>query len=130
MSSLVIDTASRRDRSWSNALSSAVPVLRVPVWIGVFCALLKTEADPDLWGHVRFGLDTLSTGRLTTTDPYSYTSDIPWLNHEWLSEVMMGAAYRTFGTLGLVALKMVLALAILALMAPVFRRASDGWRWP
>jgi len=94
--SRVIETASKRDRSWSNTLSNAIPVLRVPVWIGVFCALLTTTADPDLWGHVRFGLDMLSTGRLTTTDPYSYTSDIPWLNHEWLSELIMGAAYRTF----------------------------------
>src|SRR5262245_51655817 len=111
MSSLVIDTASRRNRSLANTLSGAIPLLRVPVWIGVFCALLKTEADPDLWGHVRFGLDTLSTGRLTAIDPYSYTSDIPWLNHEWLSEVIMGAAYRTFGSGGLVAVKIVLAIA-------------------
>jgi hypothetical protein len=130
MSSRVIETASKRDRSWSNTVSNAIPVLRVPVWIGVFCALLTTTADPDLWGHVRFGLDMLSTGRLTTTDPYSYTSDIPWLNHEWLSELIMGAAYRTFGSGGLVALKMVLALATLALMAPLFRRASENWRWP
>ena len=130
MSLPVTDTASSRDSSWSNTLSSAIAVLRVPVWIGVFGALLTTTADPDLWGHVRFGLDMLSTGRLTTVDPYSYTSDIPWLNHEWLSELIMGAAYRSFGAGGLVALKVVLALATLALMAPVFRRASESWRWP
>jgi hypothetical protein len=130
MWSPVIDTASNRDSSWSNTLGSAIAVLRVPVWIGVFCALLTTTADPDLWGHVRFGLDMLSTGRLTTVDPYSYTSDIPWLNHEWLSELIMGTAYRAFGSGGLVALKIALALATLALMAPVFRGASENWRWP
>ena len=130
MPSLVIDTASNRAISSSNSLSSAIGPLRVPVWIGVFCVLLTTNADADLWGHVRFGLDMLSTGRLTTSDPYSYTSDIAWLNHEWLSEVLMGAAYRTLGSVGLVAVKTLLALGILALMAPVFRRASEIWRWP
>jgi len=130
MPSSVIETASHRDSSWSNTLNYAIPVLRVPVWIGVYGALATTTADPDLWGHVRFGLDMLSTGRLTTTDPYSYTSDIPWLNHEWLSELIMGAAYRAFGSLGLVALKVVLALGALGLIVPVFRRASENWRWP
>ena len=130
MSSLVTDSARNRNVSTSNTLSCAIGALRIPVWIGVFCALLTTNADPDLWGHVRFGLDTLLTGRLTTTDPYSYTSDIPWLNHEWLAEVIMGGAYWTSGSGGLVVLKIVLALATLALMAPVFRRVSEHWRWP
>jgi hypothetical protein len=113
-----------------HALSSALVVLRVPALVSLMYGMLRTNADPDLWGHVRFGLDMLSTGALTSSDPYSYTSDIPWLNHEWLSELMMGLAYRTFGSGGLVALKLALTAATLTLMAPILRRVSEVWRWP
>ncbi len=41
--------------------------------ISVFVILLsKTVADPDLWGHLRFGLDFLQSGSLAQFDPYSY----------------------------------------------------------
>src|SRR5436190_5220571 len=118
------------DISRFNALSNALVVLRVPALVSLTYGMLRTNADPDLWGHVRFGLDMLSTRALTRSDPYSYTSDIPWLNHEWLSELIMGLAYRTFGSGGLVALKLALAAATFALMVPMFRRASEVWRWP
>jgi len=105
-------------------------MLRVPAWIGVFTALLKTNSDPDLWGHLRFGLDALAARRLTTIDPYSYTSDIPWLNHEWLSEVTIAVAYRAFGPAGLIMVKIALTVGAFALLAPVLRRAPELWRWP
>ena len=63
-------------------------------------------ADPDLWGHVRFGQAVLSAGHLITADPYSYSAPGHlWLNHEWLSEVLMGWLYNAFGILGLKAMK-------------------------
>src|SRR5215218_10450633 len=65
-------------------------------------------ADPDLWGHLRFGLDAIRDRALTSVDPYSFTSDVPWTNHEWLSEVAMGAAYLAGGVPGLLALKVLL----------------------
>src|SRR5262249_15609406 len=71
----------------------------------VFGGASVTRADPDLWGHVRFGLDTMHARRLTSVDPYSFTQDVPWVNHEWLSEVQMGAAYATGGDTGLALLK-------------------------
>src|SRR6188768_2227494 len=71
----------------------------------VFAALAVTRADADLWGHVRFGLDILRDRSLPTVDPYSFTQDRPWINHEWLSELQMGAAYALGGATGLVLLK-------------------------
>ena len=85
----------------SSTLASVLVMLRVPAWIGALYALLKSNADPDLWGHLRFGLDVLAMRHLPTADPYSYTSDRPWVNYEWLSELVMGASYRAFGTWGL-----------------------------
>ena len=71
----------------------------------VVAASLVTRADADLWGHVRFGLDILETWTLPADDPYSFTQDKPWTNHEWLAELFMGAAYAAGGPVGLVLLK-------------------------
>ena len=66
-------------------------------WLALALILLTaTRTDPDLWGHVRFGLDWLRTRALPAIDP-SFTQDRPWVNHEWLSEALMGGAFRSGG---------------------------------
>src|SRR5690242_11259996 len=70
-----------------------------------FAAAIITRADADLWGHLRFGLDIIRDRRLSSIDPYSFTQDRAWINHEWLSEVQMAWAYRAGGVAGLLALK-------------------------
>ena len=91
---------------------SPVLIPRIVVWVLLFGLLTITRADPDLWGHVRFGLDILRDGALPVGDIYSFTSDRPWINHEWLAEVLMGGAYASGGAPGLVLLKVaILSLA-------------------
>ncbi len=80
-----------------------------------FALALVTRADADLWGHLRFGLDLLDTRQLTSVDPYSFTQDKPWTNHEWLSELQMAWAYRAGGTTGLLLLKALLTWGPFAL---------------
>ena len=87
-----------------------------------------THADPDLWGHLRFGLDTLESGRLTAIDPYSFTQDRPWHNHEWLSEVVMATAWMWGGVAGLVLLKATLATAAASMVWGATRGATAGAR--
>src|SRR5204862_122753 len=80
--------------------------------LGLF-AFVDTVADPDLWGHVRFGRDILRSGAVARVDPYSYrTGGRPWMNHEWLAEVCFAAVYGPAGPAGLVALKAAAALLI------------------
>ncbi len=101
-------------------------------WAGpvvLACALATfTHADPDLWGHVRFGLDTLATRSLPSVDPYSFTQDRPWINHEWLSEVGMAAAYRSAGPAGLALLKALLAVSAFAIVWMSLRGVRMGIR--
>lgn len=87
-------------------------------------ALTRTYADPDLWGHVRFGQDIVVAGSIPRIDPYSFTSDRPWVNHEWLAEVAMALAYKGAGTNGLVALRWTLVGATLLVMYLATRRAG------
>lgn len=80
----------------------------------LFALATRTQADSDLWGHLRFGLDVLRTHRLPGVDPYSFTQDRPWLNHEWFSELQMGVAYAGAGVAGLALLKGALVFGTLA----------------
>jgi hypothetical protein len=108
------------------AYAAARPI----TWIFVAFAILKTVADPDLWGHVRFGLDILRDHALTSVDPYSFTQDVPWVNHEWLSEMVMGIAFTAAGSMGLMVLKALLAASICALVAHALSHVADIVRWP
>jgi hypothetical protein len=79
----------------------------------LFTAALGTPADADLWGHLTFGRDIISTGHVIQADRYAFTSDRPWINHEWLTEVSLASVYRLAGPAGLVALKLAIIAALL-----------------
>lgn len=62
----------------------------------------SNEADNDLWGHLRFGRDLIAAGALPHLDSYAYTTTgQPWINHEWLAQVLMAAVYTRVGSPGL-----------------------------
>jgi hypothetical protein len=94
----------------------AILVVTVGALLLLLALATRTAADSDLWGHLRFGLDTLQTGSLPSEDPYSFTQDRPWINHEWLSELQMGIAYTVGGVAGLALLKGLLVASALALV--------------
>src|SRR4029078_6623645 len=100
-------------------------------WILMIC---RTPADPDLWGHVRVGQAllrsgtlrevaeaSLRSGRLGAVDPYSFTSDRPWVNHEWLCEVVMALAFGRADAVGLNLLRLLVVGAALAFAVRVVR---------
>ena len=78
-----------------------------------FRYLQSVPADPDLWGHTKFGVDHIQSGHLARTDPFSFmTGGQEWINHEWLSELIFGWAYMTGGATGLFVLRSVIFCAI------------------
>jgi hypothetical protein len=90
---------------------------------GALLILSQTAADPDLWGHVLFGLDLLRTWSIPEYDPYSYlSSGYPWINHELLSELAFGLAYKVGATPGLMLLKMAVVFSIALLVHRHLRR--------
>lgn len=78
--------------------------------------------DTDIWGHMAFGLDVLQSRHLPWTDPYSFTSDLTWINHEWLWDVVTAAAYATGGLAGLLGVR----AALITLVVVVVDRAHRG----
>jgi hypothetical protein len=77
-------------------------------------------ADPDLWGHVKFGEATWQTKALSPHNLYSFTApDHPWINHEWLSELIFYAIYTLLGDAGLLVLKLGAGLVIVWLISRI-----------
>ena len=91
--------------------------------------LAPTVADPDLWGHVLFGQRILSLG-LEREDTFSFlTAGHPWINHEWLSEVVFGALYNAGGARALIALKVLVGLlTVTVIYRHLIRRGCDPVR--
>lgn len=76
-----------------------------------------TVADPDLWGHLVFGRAVWQAGAVSLPDSFSYvTAGHPWINHEWLSEVIFHLVFAGMGPLGVILLKTAVSLIVLGLL--------------
>jgi hypothetical protein len=85
------------------------------------------QADPDLWGHLRYGRLFVEERRLPDTDPFAFTSTGQhWSSHEYLAQVFLWLAYAAGGELGLVILKCLLAgAAVYCLWSAIHLAAPD-----
>lgn len=65
---------------------------------------LQPLTEPDFGWHLRTGLDLLwHGGALPALDPYSHTMpDWPWVEHAWLTDLIIGVFYQLFGALGVI----------------------------
>ena len=72
--------------------------LSVLLFLVIVTLSLGAIVDPDLPGHIAYGLDHLRAGQLPQTDPYSYSaSGEPWVNHEWVFEVTSAWIFTRLG---------------------------------
>ncbi len=86
-------------------------------------AVSPNLADPDLWGHVRYGLDVFQDGALPATTSYAYTVDnFRWINHENLSELIFAAGAAAVGGRGLLFGKCLLGLLVVGAVMRQARR--------
>jgi hypothetical protein len=65
---------------------------------------LQPLTEPDFGWHLRAGLDFFKQGwTLPATDPYSHTMpDWPWVEHAWLTDVIIAGIYSLVGGLGVI----------------------------
>jgi hypothetical protein len=72
--------------------------------LGLFAMAARSVTDPDVWWHLRTGQLIVQTHAVFHTDPYSFTRfGQPWVDHEWLSQVLIFGLYRLAGWGGLIA---------------------------
>jgi uncharacterized protein YhhL (DUF1145 family) len=98
-------------------------VASVAVW---FLSILNLYhfriADPDLWWYLRCGGDILQSGHIRQLDIYSFTAaGLPYLDHEWLTQVLFAFLVNHGGSLAFVALKMIVGIALLVMLYRLIR---------
>lgn len=99
---------------------NAIVVLLIFV---IFFGAVGEIGEPDLWWHLRNAEHLATTHSFPNVDTYSFTAaGSPWLDHEWLSELIYYGAFRTGGLRGIFAIYFVLAFVIFFL---VYRLACD-----
>jgi hypothetical protein len=90
------------------------------LFIAVAVLGLFTPAQGDTFWHLRAGADIWRTGHVPRVDLYSHTAyGTPWPDHEWLSQLLMYAAYRAGR--GMPGLEIGASVLILAAAATVYR---------
>lgn len=90
--------------------------------LGLFTMAVRGIADPDVWWHLRTGQLMLQNNSLFHSDPYSFTRfGQPWVNHEWLSQILLFGFYRAAGFGGLIVAS---AIVIAATFLLLFMRCA------
>ena len=88
--------------------------------LGLFAMAARNVTDPDVWWHLRTGQLILQNHGLFHTDPYSFTRfGAPWIDHEWLSQLLIFGVYKLANWGGLIVLFGVVIAA--AFMVVFFR---------
>lgn len=101
----------------------------IVVFSSAFYFLSLITADPDLWGHIKFGEDLWRTRAFPLVDPYSFTAGGKvWINHEWLSELIMYLVFHFFGSSGLIVGKLIIGVVIIFFLSKIslFRQMNHS----
>lgn len=73
----------------------------------------------DFWWHVKVGQWIVEHRQIPASDIFSWygtVNQIPWVAHEWLSDVIFYVLFDTVGTLGIFLFSLLSAFAMLCLM--------------
>lgn len=98
-----------------------VASVAVPVAIVIASSL----GAVDLAYHLRAGDEMLGSRSVMMVDSFTFTAaGTPWLNQQWLSQVLMGSTFRVGGWFGIALLRAVLSAVSLMLVMHACRAAG------
>jgi hypothetical protein len=84
-------------------LLSTRHVFVIILTLGLFTMAARSVTDPDVWWHLRTGQLMVQTHSVFHADPYSFTRfGQRWVDHEWLSQILIFGLYRLAGFGGLI----------------------------
>ncbi len=93
----------------------------------IFSANLEIK-DLDLWFHIASGNYILHTKEVPSVDVFSCTiAGRPWIDHEWLFQVLVYYVYKRFGIDGLVDLKVILVTIIFLVLLRIGVNRKRQW---
>lgn len=120
-----------RMKLWQKIKQAAQPqssafqyLMLVVTLLLVFLMASRSPTDPDMWWHLRAGEETIKGGRPLVVDTMTFTmSGEPWVNHSWLSQVVLYLLYDWWGYLGL---SLYVAVLVTATMYFLYRSLKGG----
>lgn len=104
----------------------AILALTLFLMVSVFFVRGMVFLDPDFGWHLRMG-QIISSSGIPATDPFSYTMpSFPFIDHEWLTNVIISKLYPPLGKIGMAAIYSLIALSALAIAVvnPLSRKVS------
>jgi hypothetical protein len=113
--------------SYAYAPMTGRTLVRVVLALAAAKLALDHISDPDLFWHIRLGVDILDKHALPTTVEHAWTAvGAPYIANDWGSEVLLALLFRLGGMPVLAVAKAIIAATIaLAIFSVAFRRA-DG----
>jgi hypothetical protein len=79
--------------------------------------IIRPVNEFDTWYHLRTGEWIVAHGAVPETDPFTpYGESRPWVAYSWLFELMLYGLYRWLGLGGLLVYRVLLALALIAVL--------------
>ncbi len=81
--------------------------ISIVLFILLLCSFLLAVLSPgyDYWWHLKTGNYILSTHTIPKTALFSWyglSNNLPWISHEWLSEVIIASFKSLFGSYGII----------------------------
>ena len=72
------------------------------LFLSIAAMAIRQPADTDTWWHLKSGQLMWETGKLLRVDPFSHTAaGQPWINHGWLSQLLLWPVYAALDLQGL-----------------------------
>jgi hypothetical protein len=94
------------------------------LFVALLAMAVRTPADADTWWHLQAGRVTLERGKILQADLFSHTRyGRPWINHSWLSQVILYWLYDHFSYAGL---GLWMAATVTAAFALVYLQMEGG----
>ncbi|MFO0980137.1 MAG: hypothetical protein U1E76_00040 [Planctomycetota bacterium] len=94
-------------RLWASAPLAPAPgsmsALIILLWIALLAGFMQPIANNDIGFHLRLGEEIARTASIPCADTYSFTAaGRPYLDHEWLAQLLLHLAHRHGGTAALI----------------------------
>jgi hypothetical protein len=109
----------------SKPASMDLRVWWIPALVAAVACALLPMGNPDVFWHLTAGDRILTEGHIPSKDWLSFTHpNVPWTDFEWLAQPIYALVHRVAGFSGILALKAVLIMAVIAVQAVHLRRSA------
>lgn len=105
------------DKTWEK-LSHYIGLLPIGALFGLVAFVANVEIkDLDLWLHLGMGKFILTNQFIPKVDILSFSfAGTPWINHEWLFQVIVYSVYDLWGAVGLLKMQIVIVCITMVIL--------------